>query len=62
MNMWKIIRAVNAGRREETMPHVIVEYSANIEAEITPQRLVEEIHAAGHHQRHRRAGRRCAPG
>ena len=28
------------------MPHVIVEYSANIEAEITPQRLVEEIHAA----------------
>ena len=22
------------------MPHVIVEYSANIEAEITPQRLV----------------------
>lgn len=28
------------------MPHVIVEYSANIESEITPQRLVEEIHAA----------------
>ena len=28
------------------MPHVIVEYSANIEAEITPQRLVEEIHQA----------------
>jgi 5-carboxymethyl-2-hydroxymuconate isomerase len=28
------------------MPHVIVEYSANIEKEITPQRLVEEIHAA----------------
>ena len=28
------------------MPHVIVEYSANIEADITPQRLVEEIHAA----------------
>ena len=28
------------------MPHVIVEYSANIEAEITPQRLVEEIHRA----------------
>src|SRR5436853_7595881 len=28
------------------MPHVIVEYSANIEAEITPQQLVEEIHAA----------------
>ena len=28
------------------MPHVIVEYSANIEAEITPQRLVEEIHGA----------------
>ena len=28
------------------MPHVIVEYSANIENEITPQRLVDEIHAA----------------
>jgi 5-carboxymethyl-2-hydroxymuconate isomerase len=28
------------------MPHVIVEYSANIEADITPQRLVEEIHSA----------------
>ena len=28
------------------MPHVIVEYSANIEAEISPQRLVEEIHQA----------------
>ena len=28
------------------MPHVIVEYSASIEAEITPQRLVEEIHTA----------------
>ena len=28
------------------MPHVIVEYSANIENEITPQRLVEEIHQA----------------
>jgi 5-carboxymethyl-2-hydroxymuconate isomerase len=28
------------------MPHVIVEYSANIEAEISPQHLVEEIHGA----------------
>ncbi|MEA2928851.1 MAG: 5-carboxymethyl-2-hydroxymuconate isomerase [Hyphomicrobiales bacterium] len=28
------------------MPHVIVEYSANIEAEISPQRLVEELHQA----------------
>jgi 5-carboxymethyl-2-hydroxymuconate isomerase len=28
------------------MPHVIVEYSANIEKEISPERLVEEIHAA----------------
>jgi 5-carboxymethyl-2-hydroxymuconate isomerase len=28
------------------MPHVIVEYSANIEAEIAPQRLVEELHRA----------------
>jgi 5-carboxymethyl-2-hydroxymuconate isomerase len=28
------------------MPHVIVEYSANIEAEISPQRLVGEIHGA----------------
>jgi 5-carboxymethyl-2-hydroxymuconate isomerase len=28
------------------MPHVIVEYSVNIEAEITPQRLVDEIHQA----------------
>lgn len=28
------------------MPHVIVEYSANIEAEVTPQRLVEDIHQA----------------
>ena len=28
------------------MPHVIVEYSANIEADITPQRLVEDIHGA----------------
>jgi 5-carboxymethyl-2-hydroxymuconate isomerase len=28
------------------MPHVIVEYSANIEAELSPARLCEEIHAA----------------
>jgi 5-carboxymethyl-2-hydroxymuconate isomerase len=28
------------------MPHVIVEYSANIEAEISPQDLVDEIHRA----------------
>jgi 5-carboxymethyl-2-hydroxymuconate isomerase len=28
------------------MPHVIVEYSANIEAEIAPQRLLEEMHQA----------------
>jgi 5-carboxymethyl-2-hydroxymuconate isomerase len=28
------------------MPHVIIEYSANIEAEIAPQRLVEELHQA----------------
>lgn len=28
------------------MPHVIVEYSANIEAEVPPSRLVEEIHQA----------------
>ena len=28
------------------MPHVIVEYSANIEAELLPEDLVEEIHAA----------------
>ena len=28
------------------MPHVIVEYSANIEADLSPQRLVEDIHAA----------------
>jgi len=28
------------------MPHVIVEYSANIEAELSPDRLVEEIHQA----------------
>ena len=28
------------------MPHVIVEYSANIEAEILPEDLVDEIHRA----------------
>ena len=28
------------------MPHVIVEYSANIEAELPPARLVEDIHQA----------------
>ena len=28
------------------MPHVIVEYSANIESEVSPQLLVEEMHAA----------------
>jgi 5-carboxymethyl-2-hydroxymuconate isomerase len=28
------------------MPHVIVEYSANIEDEVSPQRLVEDMHAA----------------
>lgn len=28
------------------MPHVIIEYSANIESEISPQRLVDEMHAA----------------
>ena len=28
------------------MPHVIVEYSANIEADLSPDRLVDEIHQA----------------
>jgi len=28
------------------MPHVIVEYSANIEADIPPQKLAQDIHAA----------------
>jgi 5-carboxymethyl-2-hydroxymuconate isomerase len=28
------------------MPHIIVEYSANIESEISPQRLVDEMHEA----------------
>ncbi|MCZ7658735.1 MAG: hypothetical protein M5U07_13210 [Xanthobacteraceae bacterium] len=28
------------------MPHVIIEYSANIESEISAQRLVDEMHAA----------------
>jgi 5-carboxymethyl-2-hydroxymuconate isomerase len=28
------------------MPHVIIEYSANIESEVSPQRLVEELHTA----------------
>src|SRR5437016_13544038 len=57
MNIMKISPAVNAGAqegfkqvsrrfKEEIMPHVIVEYSANIEADIPPQRLVEEIHQA----------------
>jgi 5-carboxymethyl-2-hydroxymuconate isomerase len=45
-NMLKIARAVNARPTEETMPHVIVEYSANIEAEVSPQRLVADIHQA----------------
>jgi 5-carboxymethyl-2-hydroxymuconate isomerase len=44
----KIVRAVNGHAKipEDAMPHVIVEYSANIEADIAPQRLVEEIHSA----------------
>lgn len=28
------------------MPHVIVEYSANIEADVPPQRLLDDFHAA----------------
>lgn len=28
------------------MPHVIIEYSANLEADIAPQRLVEAVHRA----------------
>lgn len=28
------------------MPHVVVEYSANLEADIAPQRLVETVHRA----------------
>jgi 5-carboxymethyl-2-hydroxymuconate isomerase len=28
------------------MPHLIVEYSANIEADVAPQRLLDELHAA----------------
>ena len=44
------------------MPHVIVEYSANIEAEITPQRLVEEIHAAAITSAASPSRSRCAPG
>lgn len=28
------------------MPHLIVEYSANIEAEVPPQRLLDEFHRA----------------
>jgi 5-carboxymethyl-2-hydroxymuconate isomerase len=44
--MLKIGPAVNARPPEETMPHVIVEYSANIEAEILPEDLVDDIHRA----------------
>jgi 5-carboxymethyl-2-hydroxymuconate isomerase len=44
--MRKFASAVNAGETEDAMPHVIVEYSANIEADIPPQRLVEELHQA----------------
>jgi 5-carboxymethyl-2-hydroxymuconate isomerase len=29
-----------------TLPHIIIEYSANIENEVPPQRLVDEMHAA----------------
>jgi 5-carboxymethyl-2-hydroxymuconate isomerase len=46
VNMLKFVGAVNARPTEETMPHVIVEYSANIEAEVSPQRLVADIHQA----------------
>ena len=28
------------------MPHVVIEYSANLEAEIEPMRLVRAVHAA----------------
>ena len=28
------------------MPHVVVEYSANLEADVAPRRLIERIHAA----------------
>ena len=28
------------------MPHIVVEYSANLEAEIAPMRLVEAVHGA----------------
>ena len=28
------------------MPHIIIEYSANVEDEISPQQLVEDMHAA----------------
>jgi 5-carboxymethyl-2-hydroxymuconate isomerase len=48
--MGKLTPAVNArcgaSRQEDAMPHVIVEYSANIEADLTPQQLVEDIHGA----------------
>ena len=44
------------------MPHVIVEYSANIEAEITPQRLVEEIHQPPRSRAASPSRSRCARG
>jgi 5-carboxymethyl-2-hydroxymuconate isomerase len=28
------------------MPHIIIEYSANLEAQVSPQRLVNALHAA----------------
>lgn len=28
------------------MPHIVVEYSANLESDVTPQRLVDALHAA----------------
>jgi 5-carboxymethyl-2-hydroxymuconate isomerase len=38
--------AKNRGREFSVMPHIIIEYSANVENEVSPQRLVEEMHAA----------------
>jgi 5-carboxymethyl-2-hydroxymuconate isomerase len=38
--------SISAPAPEDAMPHVIVEYSANLEQHVDPQALVDDIHAA----------------
>jgi 5-carboxymethyl-2-hydroxymuconate isomerase len=40
------LSAVHNYRKGSVMPHIIIEYSANVEKQVSPQRLVDDLDAA----------------